>query len=222
MDQKITTPGGITLAYRELGDPRKPPLTLLHGRTANHHDWNTVIHPLAQHHHVRAVTLRGHGDSSRPGTYHLPDMADDIVAFLDATTTPRTALIGHSLGGMIAYHLAARHPGRLTHLILEDPPAPLPVDRPPLTADDDATGYDTAMLHQTEHQFTHPDPGWAAALHRIATPTLVIAGGPTSHVDAAATAALIPTAHTVTIDAGHLIHQNAPRQFLQTVLTFLT
>jgi pimeloyl-ACP methyl ester carboxylesterase len=55
-------------------------------------------------------------------------------------------------------------------------------------------------------------------------PTLVIAGGPTSGVPQDRVAALaerIPDARLVTVDAGHLVHENRPEEFLALVEPFL-
>jgi pimeloyl-ACP methyl ester carboxylesterase len=50
--------------------------------------------------------------------YALADMADDTVALMDALGITRARVCGASMGGMIAQHLAARHPDRVSHLTL--------------------------------------------------------------------------------------------------------
>jgi pimeloyl-ACP methyl ester carboxylesterase len=87
---------------------------------------------------VYVPDLRGHGASDHPGIYRLPDMAQDIVGLLDHLGIGKAAVIGHSLRGMVAYHLAANHQERLDVLVLVDPP-PLPLPRPALV-EDDSTG----------------------------------------------------------------------------------
>lgn len=212
---------GIKLVYREEGDPAAPPLLLLHGRTASMHDWNGITQHFAARHHVIVPDLRGHGASDHPGEYPLPAMAEDVVALLDHLGLERVTLVGHSLGGMVSHLLAMNHPGRVERLVLEDVPPPLPLkDRAPVV-EDDSTGFDWRMVHDTERQFLDPDPGWLEGLSRITAPTLVLSGGAASPFDAAGTAARIPGARLVTIEAGHLIHVTERKAFLRAVDDFL-
>lgn len=208
---------GTKLAYRTAG--KGPALVLLHGRTDSGHTWAPFVTHFAQRFHVIRPDLRGHGSSGHPDSYALPAMAEDIAGLLDHLGVERAAVIGHSLGGMVAYHLAMSHPSRISRMVLEDPPPPLPMDREPLVVEDgDPHG---PMLLDTERQFVSPDPAWAEGLGRVTVPTMVLYGGPSTHVPSDRTAALIPGAKLVTIDVGHLIHTDAPREFLAAVDDFL-
>lgn len=70
-----------------------------------------------------------------------------------------------------------------------------------------------------------PDPLWWDALAKVAAPTLVIAGGPTSHIPQEHLAEMtdrIPDARLVTVEgAGHLVHEECPGAFLAAVNSFL-
>ncbi len=210
---------GIKLVYREEGDPAAPPLLLLHGRTADHNDWNGITQRFAARRHVFVPDLRGHGASDRPGAYPLPEMAEDVAALLDHVGAARAAVVGHSLGGVIACHLAMRHPDRVARLVLEDPPPAHPLTgRPPLV-EDESTGFDWRMMHDTERQMLNPDPAWAEGLTRITVPTLALSG--TQSPFEPDVAARIPGARLVRIEAGHLIHMAARKEFLQVVEAFL-
>lgn len=212
---------GIDLAYREEGDPGAPVLVLLHGRTADHNDWNGFTQHFATRYHVLAPDLRGHGASGRTPVYPLPEMAEDIAALLDHHGAGSATVIGHSLGGVVAYLLAMNHPDRVERLVLEDVPPPEPLrGRPPLVEDDSA-GFDWRMMHDTERQMVDPDPAWGRGLARVTAPTLVLSGGRSSPFRADRLAALIPGAHLVTIEAGHLVHATARREFQQVVDDFL-
>ncbi|MFB4281670.1 MULTISPECIES: alpha/beta fold hydrolase [unclassified Nonomuraea] len=212
---------GIKLVYREEGDPSAPPLLLLHGRTANHNDWNGVTQHFAARHHVFALDLRGHGASGWPGEYPVPAMAEDVVALLDHLGIERATLVGHSLGGVVAYHAAMNHPDRVARLVLEDPPPPVPLTGRSPIVEDGSTGFDWRMMHDTERQMLDPDPAWAEGLGKITAPTLVLSGGAQSPFDAGEVAARIPGAKLVTIEAGHLIHVSARGEFVRTVDAFL-
>lgn len=212
---------GIKLVYREEGDPAAPPLVLVHGRTANHNDWNGITQHFAARHHVIAPDLRGHGASDFPGEYAVATMAEDVAALLDHLRLGPVRLIGHSLGGMVAYHVAMRHPGHVERLVLEDVTPPYPVEgRAPLM-EDGSTGFDWRMMHQTEPYIVDPDPALREELGTIAVPTLVLSGGESSPFDAPGLARLIPGAELVTIEAGHLVHATARAAFLTAVDAFL-
>ncbi|WP_214320045.1 alpha/beta fold hydrolase [Nonomuraea sediminis] len=212
------TTNGIKLVYREEGSEADPLLVLLHGRTADHNNWNGITQHFARRHHVLVPDLRGHGASDHPGSYALTDMADDIAALLAGR---RAVVVGHSLGGVVAYVLAARHPELVERLVLEDPAPPLPLTGRAPIEEDDSTGFDWRMVHETEKQFISPDPALAGALGGITAPTLIVSGGPSSHVRSEPLAELIPGAELVTIDAGHLVHENARADFVAAVDRFL-
>jgi len=70
---------------------------------------------------ARVVTLdnRGTGRSDKPrGPYRMARLADDVVAVLDALRIASADVVGISLGGMIAQHVALRHPDRVSGLVL--------------------------------------------------------------------------------------------------------
>ncbi|MFC5829228.1 alpha/beta fold hydrolase [Nonomuraea insulae] len=211
---------GIKLVYREEGDSSAPPLLLVHGRTANHNDWNGIIQHFAAGRRVLAPDLRGHGASDYPGTYPLPEMAEDLVALLDHLGIDRVALVGHSLGGTVSCHLAVNHPDRVERLVLEDPPPTYALTGRPPIVEDESTGFDWRMVHDTERQMLAPDPAWAAGLAKISAPTLVLSGV-RSPLDAGDVARHIPGAELVAIEAGHLVHMDARQEFLRVVDAFL-
>ncbi len=97
------------------------PLVLLHGVGSRGTSWWPVIDPLAERFPLYVVDLRGHGRSSKPATgYRRPDYAADLAALLAALGLERPALLGHSLGGLIALHWAVSHPDEAAGIILED------------------------------------------------------------------------------------------------------
>ncbi|MFB7776619.1 alpha/beta fold hydrolase [Streptomyces bauhiniae] len=215
---------GVRLAYRVWGPPEGPPLVMLPALGEAGDDWATVAAELARGRRVYAVDLRGHGDSGRPGAYSLELMRADVLGFLDALGLDRTDLVGHSLGGIVAYLVAAARPGGVDRLVLEDVGAPYP--RPATTPErpDGELPFDWAMVLAVRRQIDTPPAGWQAALGGITARTLVLAGGPRSHVppeNVAELARLIPDARLRTIPVGHLIHREAPEAFTEAVSEFL-
>jgi 3-oxoadipate enol-lactonase len=75
--------------------------------------------PLEQHHEVLMYDQRGLGQTSKPDVaYSMADYADDAAALMDELGWERAHVIGTSFGGMVAQHLAIRHPERVDHLVL--------------------------------------------------------------------------------------------------------
>ncbi|WCO65958.1 alpha/beta hydrolase [Iamia majanohamensis] len=100
------------------------PLLLVHGFTGAKEDFTDVLDAFAaEGWHAVAPDLRGHGASEAPGdesAYSLEVLADDVLALADALGWGAFALLGHSMGGMVAQVLALRAPQRLTRLVLMD------------------------------------------------------------------------------------------------------
>jgi non-heme chloroperoxidase len=110
---------GLRLHYAEQGDPAGYPLVLLHGFTDSWFSYSRVLPALATRFRVLAPDQRGHGDSDRPATgYAMSGLAADAVAFMDALALPRAAVIGHSMGSIVATELALAAPERLDALVL--------------------------------------------------------------------------------------------------------
>jgi esterase len=108
------------LFHRELGGAGHPPLVILHGMLGSSRNWQTAGRDLTARFHVLALDLRNHGASPRGETMSYPEMADDVIGWLDALGLSRVTLLGHSMGGKIAMVLACRHPERVERLILVD------------------------------------------------------------------------------------------------------
>ncbi|WP_165988914.1 alpha/beta fold hydrolase [Streptomyces sp. YIM 98790] len=126
----FVTAGDLRFHYREWGRPEWPPVALLHGVVGNSWEWITVARRLAAHRYrVLAFDQRGHGASEWAAEYSAAAMSADIPSLLDAVRVPRTVLVGHSLGGIHAFHAAAAFPDRVSALVLVDV-APGPVSDP--------------------------------------------------------------------------------------------
>jgi pimeloyl-ACP methyl ester carboxylesterase len=220
--------GGVRLGIRSWGDEHDgPQLLLLHSLGEHSGSWNSIAEELVTTYRVFALDLRGHGDSDRTMRYSLELMRDDVLAVVDTLDLNDVCIVGHSLGGMVGYLVAVSGHAQVTRLVLEEAPPPLP----PVTAREipadpgNDYGFDWKALTDLYARRNDPDPEWWEALGQIEIPTLVVAGGPSSHVDQAAMRAMadrIPNARFVVIDAGHSIHTRKPRDFVAAVAAFLS
>ena len=98
-----------------------PWLVLAHCLGGSREVWRGQLDAFALHRHVLAYDARGHGGSGcPPGEYDVPALADDLVRLMDELGIERASLVGLSMGGMMAQHLAAGHGDRLDKLVLAD------------------------------------------------------------------------------------------------------
>ncbi len=107
---------GVRLYHETRGQGR--PLVLLHGGLGSGEMFGPILGRLAEAHTVVTVDLQGHGrtaDVDRP--FDLGAMADDVAALIDDLGLDRPDILGYSLGGGVAYHVAFRHPGKIRRLV---------------------------------------------------------------------------------------------------------
>ncbi len=97
------------------------PLVLLHGFTGSAATWQPFAAAWPGFRTI-AVDLIGHGASDAPADesrYTMARCVADVTALLDALGAGRTAVLGYSMGGRVALHLALAAPDRITALVLE-------------------------------------------------------------------------------------------------------
>jgi 3-oxoadipate enol-lactonase len=216
--------GGIHLAYQVSGAPAAPPMVLLHGLGERGAGWAPVTARFAERHQVFALDLRGHGGSDWPGTYSLQLMCDDVLGALDQLGLGTVTLIGHSMGGGVAYLAAMQRPGRIGRLIVEDAPPPFRRDRAIPARPAGSLDFDWAAVPAIISEVNSGDPAAWDGLAAITAPALLVGGGPESHIPQdrlAAAAARIPRCDLVTIPAGHHVHAERPAEFASAVLDWL-
>jgi pimeloyl-ACP methyl ester carboxylesterase len=100
-----------------------PAVLCLHGLTRNSRDFEDLAPHLALRYRVIAPDLRGRGFSARDPdfkNYQPAIYASDILGLLDALAVPRVAVIGTSLGGMLAMMLGYGQPARIAGMVLND------------------------------------------------------------------------------------------------------
>ncbi|MFJ4955607.1 alpha/beta fold hydrolase [Streptomyces sp. NPDC088739] len=216
---RTVTVDGVRLAHRVSGPEGAPPVVPVHGRGENATTWDRIAAELAADRRVYAVDLRGHGLSDRPGGYGFDAFRDELGGFLKALGLICATVVAHSMGAGAACLLAAREPGLIGGLVLEEPPVFLPLDppRPPAVRPAGALGFDREIVPATDTQLNDPEPSWCEGLSAITADTLVVAGGPAGHVpqdQLSRLAGSVPGARLLTIAAGHLVHTERPEEFL--------
>lgn len=222
---------GVRIAYDRYGAEDAPPMVMLHASGRDAASWSEVAPALAAAHCVYALDLRGHGRSDWPGTYAFELMRDDVLGFVGALGLTGVTLVGHSLGGTVAWLAAEREPGWLARLVAEDsvPPAPQDKIRIPRQPQRQPRGgsppaHDPMLGPAIVDQLENPDPAWWGGIGKVSVPVLLLAGGPASHVpqhrivEAAAT---VPDARLLEIPVGHRIHAERPAEFVAALTKFV-
>jgi esterase len=114
---------GVGLHVELAGPDDGTTVLFLHGVGSSGRTWEWLPNELTRDRRVVRLDLRGHGRSDHaPGTYLLPRYGADVVAVLRAVAPRPLAVVGNSLGGVIAWWLAQNHPELVSAALLEDPP----------------------------------------------------------------------------------------------------
>jgi pimeloyl-ACP methyl ester carboxylesterase len=115
---------GLSVFYREAGDPEKPTLLLLHGFPASSFMFRRLIDLVSDQFHVIAPDYPGFGHSDTPTpaefTYTFNHLADVIEQFTGALGLTRYGLYMQDFGGPIGFRLATRHPERVSFLVVQN------------------------------------------------------------------------------------------------------
>lgn len=102
---------GIALHYESIAGAAQP-IVFIHGWCCDH----TFFKPQADYfaalgHHIISPDLRGHGQSDKPEqSYPIAAFSDDVVWMCRELNVKRPILVGHSMGGIIAFDIATRYP----------------------------------------------------------------------------------------------------------------
>lgn len=237
--------GAHTLRWLEVGKAG-PPLVLLHGLSGSWRWWRRSIDTLATRFRLLIPDLVGFGASrTRRPVPPLPDLAADLAEWIQARETGAVHLVGHSMGGQLAVHIAAERPELLRRLVLVDPSG-LPRVTGPVSAlrflwdiapiwrwgdlrflpvvMGDALRAGPTALSSAARRIVEDDV--RPLLPRIRARTLIVWGDldtwiPTDHAERFRAA--IPDARVAWLDgAGHNSMVDRPDQFNRVVLDFLT
>lgn len=126
-------------------DPSMPAIVFIHGAAFDHSVWQWQSRYFAHHgFSVLAVDLPAHGRSPGIARTSVEAMADWMNALIEAAGLPNAALVGHSMGGIVALDTARRHPQRVSKLAMVGAAMPMAVGPAFLAAaaDDAPEGLD--------------------------------------------------------------------------------
>ncbi len=240
---------GRHLVYLDAGGDG-PPLLALHGHFGRARTFDRLAGALFPDWRVVALEQRGHGRSSPAGDYDRAGYVADAAHAIEALELAPAVVLGHSLGGINAYQLAARQPELVRAVIVEDAPAVVS-ERPDILTDLGryssfrelrAAACDDTFLLESAFE---DDDGWgfrfdAAAINRSrrllagdhwadwlasTQPLLLLRGGESDFLPrslAAEMAARRPGTRLVEFAGiGHHIHDDDPAGFAAVVRAFL-
>ena len=173
----VPTSTGPVEAYAYTGgqalDATRPCVVFVHGALHDHSVWTLLARWFANHGHcVIAVDLPGHGRSAGAPLASVEAIADWLLALLTAAGIERAALVGHSMGSLIALEAAARAPERASRLVMVGTAYPMAVSTALLDGarDDPLAAIDSvnAFTHSTmAAKPSHPGPGtWLHGANR--------------------------------------------------------
>jgi pimeloyl-ACP methyl ester carboxylesterase len=147
-------------------DPALPTVVFVHGAQCDHSVWILQSRYLAHHGYgVLALDLPGHGRSEGAALARVEDIADWVAGVLDAAQAKQGAIVGHSMGSLVALECAARHPARVAKIALLASAYPMKVSAELLdaTRDDEPLAQDMVNIwsHLAYAQYpNNPGPGF--------------------------------------------------------------
>lgn len=112
---------GVVIHHEVRGSADKPWLIFSNSLGTDFRIWNAVVEQLQADFRIVLYDKRGHGLSeATPAPYRLSDHVADLAALLDHLGVNRAAVVGLSVGGLIAQGIAALHPEKVAALVLCD------------------------------------------------------------------------------------------------------
>lgn len=108
----------MKLHFRELGTGA--PMVILHGLFGLNDNWQTLAKYLSQHYKIYLVDLRNHGRSPHSPDFNYSLMTQDVRELIQDQHLHEPVIMGHSMGGKVAMHLALAHPELVSKLIVVD------------------------------------------------------------------------------------------------------
>jgi pimeloyl-ACP methyl ester carboxylesterase len=121
---RTVTIDGLSIFYRESGEPTNPKLLLLHGWPSSSHQYRNLIPALADHFHVVSPDYPGFGNSDMPSTkefnYTFDRLSKIMENFLKTIGFTHFGLYMQDYGGPVGFRIMTRHPEWLEWLIIQN------------------------------------------------------------------------------------------------------
>jgi pimeloyl-ACP methyl ester carboxylesterase len=121
---KTVVVNGLSIFYREAGDPSNPKLLLLHGFPASSHQYRNLIYALSDRFYIIAPDYPGFGNSDMPSLdrfdYTFDTLSEIIEGFLKKIDFMHFGLYMQDYGGPVGFRIITRHPDWLEWLIIQN------------------------------------------------------------------------------------------------------
>jgi len=121
---KTANVDGLTIFYREAGDPGKPTILLLHGFPSTSYMYDALMNDLSDDYHLIAPDYPGFGNSGQPEpgnfTYSFDHLAIVMGDFIETIGLKKFSLYMQDYGGPIGFRIATAHPEKISALILQN------------------------------------------------------------------------------------------------------
>ncbi|MEO9482942.1 MAG: alpha/beta fold hydrolase [Ekhidna sp.] len=108
----------MKLNFRTLGSGS--PLIIMHGVFGSSDNWQTLGKVFAENFKVYLVDLRNHGNSPHSDEFDYDVMVEDVVELMEDEGISQAHILGHSMGGKVAMHLATQHADLVDKLMVVD------------------------------------------------------------------------------------------------------
>lgn len=142
-------------------DPQLPCVVFIHGALHDHSVWTLLARWCAHHGFgVLAVDLPGHMKSTGPALASVEALADWVLQLLDVAGVEQAALVGHSMGSLVALEAASRAPERVGRLVMVGTAYPMAVSPSllELSKDDPLAAID--LVTTLSYSTLAPKPGY--------------------------------------------------------------
>ena len=113
--------GGVRIHYVTLGNPKDPPVLMIHGFPDWWYSWRSLMADLSRDHFTIALDQRGYNLSDKPAgeqNYQLKYMVGDVAAVLHQLGLARATVVGHDWGGVVAWQVAIDRPELVERLVI--------------------------------------------------------------------------------------------------------
>lgn len=197
----LRQPAGTRIYWEEFGNPKGPPVVVLHAGLCSIAFMGAQIQALARaSYRVLAIDSRGHGKSTNTAAVPTYDMlTDDVAAVMETQNITQADIVGWSDGGDLGLDLALRYPDRVRRLIAfganhtpppdgadpkmteefrgAKPDAPMFAPVRYLYEQNSPTPREWGALFQREQTMAFAGPNWSLAqLGTIRAPVLLMNG----------------------------------------------